>query len=150
MCVDGSNNNNLGQYYAHSSILTHTLTLFKLLFWHISRGQGRLYWQPQLRPKQFAMIAVIGLFSIIIFVCIGVRVCGGVGVTIYSFFVEKMETINNVIIGQRHAIFNNVVCETNKASSDQPAHTHSLIRAFASRLNILWVLSNWLKIIWSF
>ena len=32
-------------------------------------------------------------------------------------------------------ICNNVVCETNKAL-DQPAHTRSLIRAFASRLNI--------------
>ena len=35
-----------------------------------------------------------------------------------------------------HVIFKNVVRETNKRS-DQPAHTHSLIRAFASRLNIL-------------
>ena len=47
-------------------------------------------------------------------------------------------------------ISNNVVCATSKGSdqpahthsliraSDQPAHTHSLIRAFASRLNILW------------
>ena len=35
-----------------------------------------------------------------------------------------------------HEIFNNVVRESNKRS-DQPAHTHSLIRAFASRLNIL-------------
>ena len=34
----------------------------------------------------------------------------------------------------------NVVCETSKAS-DQPAHTHSLIRAFASHLSILWLLS---------
>ena len=33
-------------------------------------------------------------------------------------------------------ISNNVVCVTNKAS-DQPAHTRSLIRAFASRLSIL-------------
>ena len=30
---------------------------------------------------------------------------------------------------------NNVICATGKAS-DQPAHTHSLIRAFASRLNM--------------
>ena len=30
---------------------------------------------------------------------------------------------------------NNVVCATRKAS-DQPAHTRSLIRAFASRLSI--------------
>ena len=36
----------------------------------------------------------------------------------------------------RYEISNNVVCETSKAS-DQPAHTRSLIRAFASLLNIL-------------
>ena len=39
-----------------------------------------------------------------------------------------------------HEISNNVVCATSK-SSDQPAHTRSLIRAFARRLNIIWVLS---------
>ena len=45
------------------------------------------------------------------------------------------------IIERQHVISNNVVCATSKGS-DQPAHTRSLIRAFASRLNILWVLSN--------
>ena len=45
-----------------------------------------------------------------------------------------------------HEISNNVVCATSKAS-DQPAHMRSLIRAFTSRLNILWVLSYWLNII---
>ena len=35
-----------------------------------------------------------------------------------------------------HEISNNAVCATSK-TSDQPVHTHSLIRAFASRLNIL-------------
>ena len=40
----------------------------------------------------------------------------------------------------RHEISNNVVCAISK-SSNQPAHTQSLIRAFASRLNILWLLS---------
>ena len=35
-----------------------------------------------------------------------------------------------------HEISNNVVCATFKAS-DQPAHTRSLIRAFASHLIIL-------------
>ena len=35
-----------------------------------------------------------------------------------------------------HEISNNVVYATSKAS-DQPAHTRSLIRAFASRLSIL-------------
>ena len=34
-----------------------------------------------------------------------------------------------------HEISNNVVCAISKAS-DQPAHTRSLIRAFASRLSI--------------
>ena len=33
---------------------------------------------------------------------------------------------------------NNVICATSKAS-DQPAHMRSLIRAFASRLSILWL-----------
>ena len=33
-----------------------------------------------------------------------------------------------------HEISNNVACATSKGS-DQPAHTRSLIRAFASRLN---------------
>ena len=36
----------------------------------------------------------------------------------------------------QHEIYNNVVCTTSKGS-DQPAHTRSLIRAFASHLNIL-------------
>ena len=48
-----------------------------------------------------------------------------------------------------HEISNNVVCATSKAS-DQPAHTRSLIRAFASRLSILWLLIYWLNTIWSF
>ena len=40
------------------------------------------------------------------------------------------------IYGSRYEIPNNVVCSTSKAS-DQPAHTPSLIRVFASRLNML-------------
>ena len=36
----------------------------------------------------------------------------------------------------QHAISNYVVCATSKGS-DQPAHMRSLVRAFASRLNIL-------------
>ena len=40
------------------------------------------------------------------------------------------------IIESPHDIFNTVVCATSKAS-DQPAHMYSLIRAFASCLNIL-------------
>ena len=36
----------------------------------------------------------------------------------------------------RHEISNNVVCATSKAL-DQPAHTRSLTRSFASRLNII-------------
>ena len=37
--------------------------------------------------------------------------------------------------GPRHEISNNVVSATSKVS-DQPAHTRSLIRAFACRLNV--------------
>ena len=54
----------------------------------------------------------------------------------------------NSIIEPWHEISNNVMCATGKAS-DQPAHTRSLIRAFASRLSILWLLSYWLNTIWS-
>ena len=54
------------------------------------------------------------------------------------------ELYQNVTLGNvtftygefRNEISNNVVCATSKGS-DQPAHTRSLIRAFASRLNIL-------------
>ena len=44
------------------------------------------------------------------------------------------------ITEQRQEISNNVVCATVKAS-DQPVHKRSLLRTFASRLNILEVLS---------
>ena len=54
-----------------------------------------------------------------------------------SFAVQKyMEEAKVNTFELRHEISNNVVCETSKVS-DQPAHTRSLIRAFASRLNIL-------------
>ena len=53
------------------------------------------------------------------------------------------------IIEPWQEIVNNVVCSTSKGL-DQPAHTRSLIRTFASRLTILWILSYWLNIIWSF
>ena len=46
-----------------------------------------------------------------------------------------------VSIEPRHGISKNVVCATSKAS-DQPAHTRSLIRAFASRMNILRTLTT--------
>ena len=42
----------------------------------------------------------------------------------------------HILFEPRHAIYNNLVCATSKAS-DQPAHTRSLIRAFASRLSFL-------------
>ena len=41
-----------------------------------------------------------------------------------------------LIIEPVHEVSNKVVCATSK-TSDQPAHTHSLIRAFASPLRIL-------------
>ena len=44
--------------------------------------------------------------------------------------------LSKCIFEPRHEISNNVVCATSKAS-DQPAHTRSLIRTFASRLSIL-------------
>ena len=48
-----------------------------------------------------------------------------------SFFVASHLTNE-----PRHEMSNNVVCATSKAS-DQPAHTRGLVRAFATRLNII-------------
>ena len=48
----------------------------------------------------------------------------------------RLQARRKRITEPRHEISNNVVCATSKGS-DQPAHTRSLIRAFASRLNIL-------------
>ena len=48
--------------------------------------------------------------------------------------------LRNLIIEPWYGISNNVICATSKAS-DQPAHTRSLIRAFAGRLCILLLLS---------
>ena len=49
---------------------------------------------------------------------------------------ETLKKVMSVKIEPVHEISNNVVSATSKAS-DQPAHTLSLIRAFASRLSIL-------------
>ena len=46
---------------------------------------------------------------------------------------HKMDA--KLICEPRHEISNNVVCVTSKAS-DQPAHTHNLIRAFATSLSV--------------
>ena len=47
---------------------------------------------------------------------------------------KKMITVTKY--EPQHEIFNNVVCAISKGS-DQPAHTHILIRAFGSHWNIL-------------
>ena len=48
----------------------------------------------------------------------------------------RIMLLSTKIFESRHEISNNVVCATSKGSY-QPAHTHSLIRAIASRLNII-------------
>ena len=50
--------------------------------------------------------------------------------------INSIKHEHSLIFERRHEISNNVVCVTSKAS-DQPAHKRSLIRAFASHLNIL-------------
>ena len=62
---------------------------------------------------------------------------------------QTSSEIDTIINELRHEIFNYVVCATSKGS-DQPAHTRSLIRAFASRLNNIWLLSYCPNSIWSF
>ena len=57
---------------------------------------------------------------------------------LYNIYQRAPNCITNFVIINEpvHEISNNVVCATSKAS-DQPAHTRSLIRAFASRLSKL-------------
>ena len=57
-------------------------------------------------------------------------------VLIFFPCVPSLSTVLQIKIEPRHEISNNVVCVTSK-SSDQLVHTRNLIRAFASRLNIL-------------
>ena len=52
------------------------------------------------------------------------------------FLKDTFENSADGVIELRHEISKIVVCATSKGS-DQPAHTRSLIRAFASRLIIL-------------
>ena len=66
---------------------------------------------------------------------------------LYCF--DVVDVLLYILYEPQHEIFTNVVWATSK-SSDQPALKRSLIRAFASRLNILWLLSYWQNIIWSF
>ena len=59
--------------------------------------------------------------------------------TISNFMRNFIGTQKVNLFEPRHEISNNVVCATSKGS-DQPAHTRSLIRAFANRVNILRLL----------
>ena len=54
----------------------------------------------------------------------------------YALVLVELKLEKNSTYEPRHEISNNVVCATSKAS-DQPAHTRSLIRAFACCLNII-------------
>ena len=57
-------------------------------------------------------------------------------VLLYEGTLRCFGVVNAILNEPRHEISNNVVCATRKAS-DQPTHTLSLMRAFASRLDIL-------------
>ena len=61
----------------------------------------------------------------------------GIESNIYENQINHLSDLDDEIPYEpRHETSNNVVCATSKAS-DQPAHTRSLIRAFACCLNIL-------------
>ena len=80
--------------------------------------------------------------------------------SLWNFLLDNSPVVDHSLCGNmllcfkvsyepQHEISNNVVCATSKGT-DQPAHSRRLIRAFTRRLNIQWVLSYWLNIIWSF
>ena len=70
-------------------------------------------------------------------------------VTVEQFIIVTQIIETTLLYEPQHEISNNVVYATSKASG-QPAHMRSLTRAFASHLNILWLLSYWPNSIWSF
>ena len=58
-------------------------------------------------------------------------------ISIFSHVISiKLNVEKETVFEAQHEIPNNVVCATSKVS-DQPARLRSLIRAFASLLNIL-------------
>ena len=67
------------------------------------------------------------------FACAGPGICvRRVEVAVFTVAIAAVIVSNE----PEHEISKNVVCATSKAS-DQPTHTRSLIRAFASRLSII-------------
>ena len=83
------------------------------------------------QPNKFNQMHAINLFcSLIHGKCTKYQTCA------ICFKVCTFHAVVKQTFELRHEISNSVECATSKGS-DQPAHTHSLIRAFASRLNIL-------------
>ena len=64
---------------------------------------------------------------------------GLIWVKLFAKIISRRQKAGNskknlcIIIEPVHEISNNLVCATSKAS-DQPAHTYSLVRAFASHI----------------
>ena len=68
----------------------------------------------------------------------GLRKC----IKYFSTYMCVQQPSKYITYESQHNISNNVVCATSKGS-DLPAQMRSPIRAFPSRLNILWLLSCW-------
>ena len=108
-----------------SLLVTHS-TIFFLPF-HLAIGHKSC-------PKKFRLDRKIGFQNTFYTKCIDV-IIDSIGPSIISRSIHNLHKL--IFISEpRHEISNNVVCVTSKAA-DQPAYMHSLIRAFASRLNIL-------------
>ena len=107
------------------------MRLCNSLFW--SKDSGRWgEWIHILEKWQIKSWFLFQTFDV------GVRIL--IVAVVYNFIQKNMQTSQLVrIYESRYVTPNNVVCATNKCS-DQLAHTRSLIRAFASRLNILRLL----------
>ena len=67
---------------------------------------------------------------------LNIHVCTAPNLALHRLVSAIAACLCNIKIEPVHDISNNVVCATSKAS-DQPAHTRSLIRVFASRLSFL-------------
>ena len=68
---------------------------------------------------------------------------------LYHFAVATIQVANLVNNDPVHEISINVLCATSKAS-DQPAHTRSLIRAFAGPFEYSMIVKLLTEYLWSF
>ena len=112
------------QYGCFTSLIVLWLSVFCVFSGWSAVCDNGIAWSSLGFPSAFSSIIRMFRVRAVVYVC--------------SSELFQIGGSYNYIYEPRHEISNYVVCATSKGS-DQLAHTRSLIRVFASRLNILFV-----------